>query len=199
MRYRGCARLRSGGPRIQTMNFDLGLGAMMMRAHLRIGLAAAIAVVGCSGYDSDYTYMNDDVPSGLCDTDGETDGCSGGTGEGSTTRAPDGGPGSPCGRSGECDEGLACSAPFSQGERGELACVEACIQNMDELRWCVDADGCCDPGAVCSMRGYCIGSGDPDDTTGDDSTGGDSTGDDSTGDDSTGGDSTGSSTGGEQR
>jgi hypothetical protein len=176
------------------MTYDLGFGVTMKTAHLRFGLAAVLAGAGaCSGDVGDYAYMDDDIPSGRCETGGDTDGCPGNT-EGATTGpSPDGGPGSPCDRTGECDDGLTCSAPFSGGERGTFACVEACIPNMDESRWCADADGCCDPDAVCTMRGYCVV---PDDAS-DDSTDGGSTGgaDDSTGDSTEGDDSSGDSTG----
>jgi hypothetical protein len=186
------------------MDYEPGLGVTTMRARLRLGLGAAILwVAGCSA-KGDYTYMDDDLPSGQCDTDGDTEGCAGTSDEGSTTSTEQGGPGSPCDGTGECNDGLACSAPFAQGERGTFACVDACIETMDELRWCADADACCDPEAVCTMRGYCVGP-DGDATTGGDATttdDDDSGGNDSTtggNDSTTGGDSTDGSSGGDDR
>jgi hypothetical protein len=162
---------------------------MMMKTWLRMFSAiggATLLWLACGDDGADgYTYMPDEVPSGRCGADtnegdeGDTEDCTETTGMGSTTEPSDGDAGSPCSHSGECNEGLVCSAPFSQGERGEFACVEACIGHMDEQRWCADASACCDPDAVCTMRGYCLS---PDgssssagegSTTGDDSTTGD--------------------------
>jgi hypothetical protein len=129
-----------------------------------------LLLAGCfapADSEGDYGYMDDDLPSGeRCDTDGatgsSTDGCETGT---TTGPPPDGSMGSPCDGSNQCNEGLICSAPFD-GERGTFACVPGCIEVMDEARWCADASACCDPGATCSTRGYCMIEGTTGDTSG---------------------------------
>jgi hypothetical protein len=174
------------------MDYTSGLKKSATTARVWLGLGVfALAMPACGDSGDSIAYMPDEVPSGRCDTDGDTEGCAGTSDSGSTTREPDGGAGSPCGRSGECNEGLVCSAPFSEGERGEFACVEVCIDDMDERRWCADAGACCDPDAVCTARGYCIGPGG--ETTSD----GGSTDDGSTGETSSTDETTGDSSGGE--
>lgn len=135
-----------------------------------LGFAATFVIstsVAC-GDDSagagDYGYMPDQLPSGEeCETSGgATDGCAA-----SDTGPPsDGSVGSPCESTEDCHVGLACSAPFD-GDRGDFACVDACIDIMDEARWCADASACCDPEATCTMRGYCVLSDDSTSTSGD--------------------------------
>jgi hypothetical protein len=138
----------------------------MLRAFATVVAASALAVAAC-GDDSagDYTYMEEDLPSGgECETDGMP-GADTGCVENSTGPPPDGSVGSPCGRSAECNAGLVCSAPFD-GERGEFACVDLCIEQMDEAKWCADASSCCDPDATCTSRGYCVVQSDDGSTTG---------------------------------
>lgn len=105
----------------------------------------------------------------------------------STTGEPE------CGASAECDAAF-CVAPFDPKlgvfGRGPFECVVECVVLEDELRWCADADACCNPEAECTDRGYCellgVADSTDDDSTGGDATNGGSTGADSTGDDTTG-------------
>ncbi|MEM9463420.1 MAG: hypothetical protein AAGF11_55270 [Myxococcota bacterium] len=91
-----------------------------------------------------------------------------------------------CQLTSDCDAGLYCVAPFieSLGPEGKglNECVAACVDLMDETRWCLDAAACCDPAAECTDRGYCELPGDSADTDGTGSMGNSSgTGDTSTG------------------
>jgi hypothetical protein len=135
-----------------------------MRLAILSFVGAFVLGLGACGDKDDshgdgYVYMDDDIPSGRCgevETGGEPEDCPESSGSGSTTSPVEGSVGSACGRSTECDGELVCSAPFSQGDRGAFACVESCIEFMDEYRWCADASACCDPEAVCTARGYCL-------------------------------------------
>lgn len=52
-----------------------------------------------------------------------------------------------------------CVAPFDPKlgvfGRDDFECVEACVEALDEFRWCADTTACCDPEAMCTDRGYC--------------------------------------------
>jgi hypothetical protein len=117
---------------------------------------------GCFAADSaegDDFYMDDDVPAGNCmtgtgcATDG-SDGGSGGAGDGA------------CESTLQCAAGLMCVGTFD-GDIGAFECRNSCIDDMDEDRWCVDGEACCNAGSVCA-RGYCT----PGDQTSDADTGG---------------------------
>jgi hypothetical protein len=128
----------------------------------RLGLA--LVLVGCAGDDSqdaggpddEALYDDDDLPAGTCrDTGTDTDPCETGgttvvTGDGA---APDDG----CQGSADCMGGF-CAAAFDPVavQRGELTCQFACVPLLDDDQWCADDASCCDQGAVCAARGYCV-------------------------------------------
>lgn len=132
---------------------------------------------GCFAADSTEAddYMDEDLPAGNCMTG--TGGCETEGDDASGGGAPAG----TCQSTVECDAGQICVATFD-GDIGEFECRSMCIDDMDDGRWCLDDEACCNVGSVCSERGYCVpGEG----TTTADETGGDTTTTD-TGDGSTG-------------
>ena len=101
--------------------------------------------------------MPDDLPAGNCgedtsDEDCETDGDSAGSAD-STTGAVD----SDCLVDGCMGQGV-CAADWDMDDesRGEFECRFACIPLLDDSSWCGDDDSCCDAGARCTERGYCV-------------------------------------------
>jgi hypothetical protein len=70
------------------------------------------------------------------------------------TTAASGGNDDQCHGTADCDEAF-CVAPYADNDRGPFACVSECLGPMDEDSWCFDAASCCDPTAVCTIRGYC--------------------------------------------
>ncbi|HET6586098.1 MAG TPA: hypothetical protein VFG69_21720 [Nannocystaceae bacterium] len=103
-------------------------------------------------------YIDEDLPAGNCMTG---TGCA--TEDGGSSDAPEG----TCESTLQCDDGQRCVATFD-GDIGEFECRTACIEDMDETRWCVDDEACCSAVAVCSPRGYCVP---PEYGTSDDGTG----------------------------
>lgn len=78
-----------------------------------------------------------------------------------------------CVASEDCDGAGACVAAYEDGVRGDFACQFACVPTLDESAWCRDDASCCEPGAVCTARGYCVlADGAEDSTTGGSGTGG---------------------------
>ena len=110
----------------------------------------ALVLAACSAKDedSDDFYMDDDLPAGNCMTG---TGCAS---EGSDGGSTAGGNGS-CESTQQCAVGQMCTATFD-GDIGEFECSSRCIEDMDEEHWCLDDDGCCTVGSICSERGYCM-------------------------------------------
>lgn len=115
----------------------------------RGGWAAAASYVivlvgGCGdSLRSNGEYMDEDFPPLSCDTEATTTGCATSTGE----------PVAACQVSTDCSVGV-CVADFS-GDIGRFECRDACIEALDEARWCADASACCDAAAICD-RGLCM-------------------------------------------
>lgn len=106
-----------------------------------IWLCACLAASGCGGKGlSD--YMDDDLPAGNCE---DTD----------ASLCETGGQGDQCEDTQFCTGELICAASFD-GDIGTFECQSACVETMDETRWCTDSASCCDSGAVCGARGYCM-------------------------------------------
>jgi len=106
---------------------------------LRLMLVIFLVAAGC-GDDGSFEYMDDDVPNPVCETEdaaacSEVDECS---------------------SSVECVEGSFCRANVTGTERGALRCEAACVPALDEASWCEDDASCCDVGATCNVRGYCV-------------------------------------------
>jgi hypothetical protein len=103
----------------------------------------------------------------------------------------------PCGASDDCDGALVCAAPYDPATamRGPAACVEACVDRDDLMRWCIDDGSCCEDLRCNAVDGFCT----PRDSGGEsgtESSGSGTTGDESTSDTgSTGKDDTTGSTG----
>jgi hypothetical protein len=139
------------------------------RIEIAIGCVLALGI-GCGddGVSSDGGSLgvpiDEDLPAYACgdtdtDTGGEgdteeceTDGTSGAT-AGDTTETGDEGA-DECVSSEECGGGV-CVAPFDEA-RGPYACEFVCVANLDDAIWCADDGACCDPGARCTNRGYCV-------------------------------------------
>jgi hypothetical protein len=106
------------------------------------------AIAGSSGCSVDSAsaddFMDEDFPPWSCDTEPTGPACTSSGGE----------PAADCHASFVCSDGEVCVADFD-GDIGRFSCEPACIDAMDEQRWCSDDAACCDAGAVCS-RGYCI-------------------------------------------
>ena len=141
----------------------------------RVGLALSLAWIGgCYVDDADSGYMDDQPPNGVCETDGDdpdclttgadsTSGTSSGTDGGgtgttdATTGASGGVDGDQCQASADCPDGELCVADFIVDKRGPYQCVGMCLEEMDEAKWCADAAACCNAGAACTDRGFCVG------------------------------------------
>jgi hypothetical protein len=130
----------------------------------------SLAAESASGTTADPTGSTGD---GGVPTTTSTEGTStSGAADPSTTGEPDDG----CSLSRPCEAGF-CVAPYADNERGAFACVEACVGPNEAASWCFDASACCDPEAVCTSRGYCVGPDDGTSGSGADSSGsGDTTG-----------------------
>lgn len=127
-------------------------------------LAWVLLVVGCAaddsqgaaGPDDEALYDDDDLPAGTCrDTGTDTDPCDT---EGTTIVSGAGAPQDDgCQGSADCMGGF-CAAAFDPVavQRGELTCQFACVPLLDDDQWCADSASCCDQGAVCVARGYCV-------------------------------------------
>lgn len=146
-------------------------------------LLAAMVATGCGDTAAfGDSFQDDDLPMGNCPGTTCPESTAGDTG---------GAAGSPCDGTNQCAEGV-CAAPFDDGEIGTLVCQNACIEPMDEARWCSDAAACCDSNALCSSRGFCIPQQDADATGADSESSGDTSPDDTS---STAGTETGSGSG----
>lgn len=112
---------------------------------MRPSLCVLLLLTGCMAADnlSADDYMEEDFPPWTCDTEGTTTGCDS-TGD---LTAPQ------CEGAQDCP-GEVCAASFN-GDIGPFECQSQCIDAMDDNRWCLDSDACCDPTAVCD-RGYCV-------------------------------------------
>jgi len=86
-------------------------------------------------------FMEEDVPTFVCETEGDPSDCA---------------PGDACSNSATCADGTVCSTQVANGERMPLACTAECVPPNDEGRWCTDDASCCDPATVCTVRGYCV-------------------------------------------
>ena len=105
--------------------------------------------------------MPDDLPAGMCDETGtgadcETGGqASASSSSSSTTTTSE--PASDCLVDG-CVGQAVCAATWdAEAEvRGAFECRFACVPLLDDSAWCSDDASCCDAGARCTGRGYCI-------------------------------------------
>ncbi len=98
--------------------------------------------------------MPDDLPAGECR---DTEGCDAATSTGAESSTSSTGSGEPeCVESEDCDGAGACAAPWNGDVRGPFECRFACIPTLDEASWCSDDASCCDAGAFCTLRGYCV-------------------------------------------
>ena len=138
-----------------------------------IGVALGLAGCGADGGAGGVDYMDDDFPAGGCrdteapgtDTECDTDDMP------ATDSAFTGGTSNACEGSADCMGGH-CVAPWDAATemRGAFVCEFACVDAIDERRWCSDDGSCCDPAARCTARGYCIVDGDGTSTTSEDTT-----------------------------
>ncbi len=112
------------------------------------------------------------LPAGRCDTDGTS--TSGTTEPCDTESEPDasatGGEttgSAECQGESDCGDGH-CVAGFDPETlmRTEATCEFACVDTLNDAKWCLDDAGCCDPAARCTGRGYCIVESDEEDTEG---------------------------------
>jgi hypothetical protein len=112
---------------------------------MRSMVATGLVLAGCSAADEGAggEYMDEDFPPWTCDTEGTTTGCDSSTGDASALQ---------CQGPGDCPSGV-CAADFA-GDIGRFECQAACIEPLDDARWCFDASACCDAQAICD-RGYC--------------------------------------------
>ena len=130
----------------------------MKRSTLLLLLVAG----GCFAPDNLSDEMPDDLPAGACrDTDAEDCETSTGAASSSSESSTSGGP-SPVPN--DCDDSEAClgddacvAAWDAQTEtRGPFQCQFVCVPLLDEAAWCSDDASCCDTGAICTARGYCV-------------------------------------------
>ncbi|MEM7159669.1 MAG: hypothetical protein AAF799_42910 [Myxococcota bacterium] len=160
---------------------------------MRLGLAvvAMMLVGGCGSSDSAFGADTED----FIDEPTPPGNCSAGTSAGPCPNDTGGNPaGSPCLEPDDCAAGVHCVAPYDDGEVGDFACSDQCIDLMDEQAWCLDAAACCTEGAIC-RRGLCV----LEDGVDESGTAGSDSGDTGTGsgsDSGSGGSSDGTSTGG---
>lgn len=117
-----------------------------------IAIAGGLVLLfGCSSSDdfaaADVGQMDGDIPPNSCMSP-DAPGCGSSTG---LTEAP-----IPCTESRECEDGGVCAAVFTGLRPEAFECREACIPLLDDLAWCADAASCCDRGAICNARGYCL-------------------------------------------
>lgn len=146
---------------------------------LDLTLLALLTIAGCAGDAlSADSYMDEDHPPYGCDSE-PTGPCGS-----SSDAGPNGGS---CQGGLDCANGEFCAASFD-GDIGQFECQSACIESMDDTRWCYDSSACCNATDTCT-RGYCI----PAEDTPADSSGGSS--DASTSSSTTDGGSSSSSSG----
>lgn len=129
-------------------------------------LLGALELAGCNCHSntnldegsssSSSTGAETSSSAGATTTVGTTESSSSSAGEevGGTTAAS-GGNNDQCHGTADCDAAMFCVAPYADNDRGDFACVGECLGPMDEDSWCYDAAACCDPTAVCTIRGYC--------------------------------------------
>lgn len=129
----------------------------MHMGKLATGLGLLLLAAGCgdsgAGTAGGTDYM-DDVPPNGCGGEACPTTATGTTSPGSSTDADTTG-GDQCQASTDCPDGSLCAAPFDGDNRGPFECVSACIEIMDNARWCADAAACCNAAAICTDRGYC--------------------------------------------
>ncbi|MEM6990710.1 MAG: hypothetical protein AAF721_09440 [Myxococcota bacterium] len=123
-----------------------------MRVEWTLALLGLVTACGDDNTSVDGAYedsfQDDDIPMGGCGT-GETNCTGGGSGEGAPAEVGD-----PCDGAGQCASTI-CAADFSDGDPGAMVCQAACIEPMDNTKWCSDSDSCCGA-AACSPRGLCL-------------------------------------------
>lgn len=133
--------------------------------HHALTLVLVALLSGCFSPNASLSdEMPEDLPVGGCrDTGGDTDPCetssyasSSGSTSGSSSGTGD--PVDACSASRDCLGTSVCAAVWdpAMGGRGAFACEFACIPLLDETVWCSDDSSCCDPGATCTPRGYCV-------------------------------------------
>ncbi len=151
----------------------------MIRRHLSsalvvvLGQALGLLTGGCDA-DSETELgdqMPEDLPAGNCrdeDADCETDGTDAGSGSGSSSGSGSGTTGGSetgsrevedaCQASTDCDAQARCAAEVDPetAVRSGYECRFACVPTYDDASWCADDTACCESGATCSPRGYCL-------------------------------------------
>src|SRR5687767_5079848 len=102
--------------------------AMVRRMRLGLCLLLLATAVACATDDlSADSYMDEDFPPWSCDTEATGPSCdSTGGSEGVAAS---------CVGGFDCADGQVCAADFD-GEIGTFECQLACIDAMDEQRWC---------------------------------------------------------------
>ncbi len=67
-------------------------------------------------------------------------------------------PPSPCESSEACGDDLFCVAPWDAGtgQRGEAACIPACVGTNALDRWCIDDAACCEGLRCNEVDGFCL-------------------------------------------
>lgn len=139
-----------------------------------VGCDADSAADGGGDTDVFGDDMPDDFPAGSCaetmGEDCETDGDGAGVGGGGSTTGAD----ADCVADGCVGQGV-CAAPWDETteQLGDFECRFSCIPLLDDSSWCANDDACCDTGARCTDRGYCVleGSGGSTGTGGEDTDG----------------------------
>lgn len=105
-----------------------------------------LTVAGCAADAlSADSYMDEDHPPYGCDSE-PTGPCGSSSDAGPQAGSCQGGL--------DCDAGEFCAASFD-GDIGQFECQSACIDAMDDTRWCYDSSACCNATDTCT-RGYCI-------------------------------------------
>ncbi|MBV1861234.1 MAG: hypothetical protein KUG77_22645 [Nannocystaceae bacterium] len=132
-----------------------------MRRTVSIFLALGLSACFSPGALTD--EMPEDLPAGVCgDTD--TDACASSSGTADVGSTTGGGSSSTEAVVEGCEDTVACLGQNvcvadwdAQSEsRGPFSCRFACVPLLDEVAWCSDDASCCDVGATCTPRGYCV-------------------------------------------
>lgn len=139
--------------------------------------ALTLWLCGCFSPGGFSDEMPDDFPAAQCE-DTDTEACVSSTGDdvvsssgpaaSSSSTGTD--PTDQCDGSDTCLGDGACVATWDAAttSRGPFECRFACVPLLDEAAWCSDDASCCDVGATCTARGYCVleGEGSSSGTTG---------------------------------
>ena len=133
-----------------------------MMTHGRRWLMLALLLsAACDDAGGGFTdEMPDDLPAGRCDETSTGEDCETGGQAGSSSSSSSsssGEPASDCLVDGCMGQGVCAAAWDAEAEvRGSFECRFACVPLLDDSAWCSDDASCCDAGARCTGRGYCI-------------------------------------------